>query len=327
MRPLLPLAALAAGLALTGCETELDAPTADLSLQTRNALEVLPAGADAVAMLDVRAVHESPVGRHGGPFSVEGMSGEGSARFDEFVRLTGFDPEEDLSRVYVAVHGEGEQATPAFVVYGTFDRARMDAYLQEHAPAEAELERTTIADLPAYLGTNEDGRRFGLVLVNDEMALAGEETALRAMVERVGGRASGGLDTDAAMMRLVERAAYGDGAWFAARNIDRHAADEHGPAVGDLARAGGQMAEGVMSFDFRADGVALHAVGFPRAGADAGEVADLVQGAVAAMRTQAADEPEVVRALDDVDVRASDGAVVVRGIIPQALLDRMTHED
>ena len=320
----LPLAALAAAFAVTGCEAELAAPTADLSLQTRSALEVLPAGADAVAMLNVQAAGESPVGRHGGPFSVEGMGGEGSARFGEFVRLTGFDPEEDLSRVYVAVTGVDEHAAPAFVVYGTFDRARMDAYLQEHAPAEAALERTTVGGLPAYLG-NDDGRRFGLVLVNDEMALAGEETALRAMVERLGGGATGGLDTDAAMMRLVEHAAYGDGAWFAARGIDAHAPD--GAGMGDLARAGGQMAEGVVSFDFRTDGVAMHAVGYPRAGATASEVADVVKGAVAAARTQAADEPEAVRALDDVDVRASGDAVVVRGFVPGALLDRMTHGD
>src|SRR5690606_38273136 len=110
---LLPLAL--AGLALAGCESALDAPTADRSLQTRDALEVLPAGADAAAMLNVRAAHESPVGRRGGPFSVEGMSGEGAARFDEFVRLTGFDPEEDLERVYVAV--TGEDGPPAVVAY------------------------------------------------------------------------------------------------------------------------------------------------------------------------------------------------------------------
>jgi hypothetical protein len=321
------LLALAAVAVLAGCESELDAPaaTADLSLQTRNALEVLPAGADVAAMVNVRAAHETPFGRHGSPFTVEGMSGEGAARFDEFVRLTGFDPQEDLERVYVAVSHTGEEPTPAFVAYGAFDRARIDTYLQEHAPAEAELERTTVAGLPVYLGDDEDGRRFGLALVNDEMALAGEETALRAMIERV--ERGGGLDTDAAMMRLVERAAYGDGAWFAMRNLDRHTPDDEDThAAGDLARAGGQMAEGVASFDFRQDGVAMQAVGFPRAGTSADDVADLLQGGVAAMRTQAQDEPDVVRALDDVDIRAAGDAVTVEAFLPEALIARMTTE-
>src|SRR5690606_8468328 len=154
---------------------------------------------------------------------------EGAARFDEFVRLTGFDPEEDLERVYVAV--TGEDGPPAVVAYGAFDRARIDAYLQGHAPAEARLERTTIGGLPVYLG-EEDGRRFGLALVNDQMALAGDEAALRAMIGRVEG--GGGLATDAEMMRLVERVAYGDGAWFAVRNFDAHDDDDGSHAASDL---------------------------------------------------------------------------------------------
>lgn len=321
MRSLL-LSLFVAGFVLAGCENALEAPTADLSLQTRNALEVLPAGADMAAMLNVRAVQQSPVGRHGGPFTVEGMSGEDAARFDEFVRLTGFDPEQDLERVYVAATGEGEDAVPAFVVYGAFDRDRIDAYLQEHAPAEAELERTTLGGLPVYLGRNDDGRRFGLALVNDEMALAGEETALRDMIARV--EHGGGLDTDAGMMRLVQHAAYGDGAWFAARNLEAHAHDGEGPS--ELAQAGGQMAEGVVSFDFRRDGVAMQAVGYPRPGASADDVARLLRGGVAAMRSQAQDEPEVVQALDDVEVRTSGDAVLVQAFAPGTLIDRMTQE-
>jgi len=319
---LLPLAA--AGLALAGCESALDAPTADLSLQTRNALEVLPPGADVAAMLNVRAVRESPVGRSGSPFTVEGMSGEDAARFDEFVRLTGFDPEEDLERVYIAVTGTDDDAAPAFVAYGDFDRARIDAYLQERATSDAELERTTIGGLPVYLAAEEVGPRFGLALVNDEMALAGAEPALREMIARI--ERGGGLDTDAGMMRLVERAAYGDGAWFAVRNLDRHRPDDGGHAAGDLARAGGQMAEGVASFDFRRDGVAMQAVGYPRPGASPDDVASLLRGGIAALRTQAQDEPEVFEALDDVEVRASGEAVLVEAFLPQALLDRMTRE-
>ncbi|MDX1420063.1 MAG: hypothetical protein R3181_08860 [Rubricoccaceae bacterium] len=315
----LPLALV--GLVLAGCESSLDAPTADLSLQTRDALEVLPAGADLAAMVNLRAAHESAMGRPGGPFSVEGMSGEGAARFDEFVRLTGFDPEEDLDRVYLAVADTDREAAPAFVVYGDFDRARIDAYLQDNV--DADVERTTIAGLPVYLGTDDEGRRFGLALVNDEMALAGEERALRAMVQRVEG--GGGLDTDAEMMRLIERAAYADGAWVAARNLDAHDDDGHHPA-GDLARAHGQMSRGVVSFDFRRDGVAMQAVGVPRTGTRTEDVADLLRGGVAAMRTQAQDEPDVVRALDDVEVRASGDAVSVRAFVPQALMDRMAQE-
>lgn len=322
---LLPLAA--AGFAFAGCESALDAPTAaaDLSLQARDALEVLPAGADAAAMLNVRAVHESPLGRHAGPFTVEGMSGEGAARFDEFVRLTGFDPERDLERVYVAVSGEGEHAAPAFVVYGDFDRARMDAYLRDHAPAEAALEQTTIGGLPVYLGADDDGRRFGLALVNDQMALAGDEAALRAMIARVE-TPGGGLDGDAEMMRLVERAAYGDGAWFAARNLDHFGHDDEAHPVGDLTIAGTHMAQGVVSFDFRTDGVAMQAVGFPRPGTSPDDVADLVRGGVATMRTQAEDEPAAVQALDDVEVRTSGDAVTVQALLPQALLDRIAQE-
>ena len=317
----LALAACVTALALAGCESALDAPTADLSLQTRNALEILPPDADAAGMLDLRAVRQSALGRAGGPFTVEGMSGEGAARLDEFVRLTGFDPDEDLRRVYVAVTDEGRSAAPAFVAYGDFDRARLDAYLQDRAPAEADLERTTIAGLPVFLGTGDDGQRFGLALVNDELALMGEESALRAMIGRV--ESGGGLDTDAAMMRLIERAAYADGAWFAARGLDRHSGGDH---MGDLTNAGGQLGEGVVSFGFESDGVAMQAIGYPRNGASVDDVADLIRGGVAAMKIEARDEPAAFEALDDVEVRTSGDAVTVRAFMPAALIDTMTRD-
>jgi hypothetical protein len=129
------------------------------------------------------------------------------------------------------------------------------------------------------------------------------------------------------MMRLVERAAYPDGAWFAVRGLDRHAPHDDDPAMSGFARAGGQVAQGVLSFDFRRDGVRMQAVGFPRTGTPATDVADLIRGGVAAMRTQSQDEPEVVRALDDIEVRAAGDAVTVEAFVPQALFEKMTQDD
>ena len=271
------------------------------------------------------AARRSPVGYAGGPFSIEGMGGEEAARLDEFVRLTGFDPEEDLERVYVALTSTSDAAVPAFVAYGDFDQARLDAYIQERAPADAALERTTIGGLPVFLGLDDQGRRFGVALVNDDMVMAGEESVLRAMIDRLG-QTGGGLASDAALMSLVERAAYPDGAWFAARGLDAFGMHDDG-SRSDFAHAGSQMREGILSFDFRADGVAMQAVGFPKSGTRTDDLADLLRGGVAAMRTQSAEEPDVVRALDDVEVRSAGDAVTVEAFVPRPLFERMTHHD
>ncbi|MCH7976552.1 MAG: hypothetical protein IIC18_08380 [Bacteroidetes bacterium] len=320
MRPSLIL--IAAAFVFTGCEGSIGAPDGELALQTRNALYILPAGTDMAGMVNLQAARQSAIFEdHESPFSPENLNGESAARFKEFMSLTGFDPEEDVRRVYMTVSEvDGESNRPAFVVYADFDRARVDAYLDENAPAE--ITRTTYNDTPVYLVTEDDGT-FGFGLINDEMAVAGEESELYAMIDRVANGVHG-LSGDAEMMALIERAAHPDGAWFAVRKIDHHDdAHNDGPMAG-MGLAANMVGSGVMSFGFGGDEVEMTAVGIPRDNASVGDVADILRGAISLMRTTSRQEnPEMAAMLDGVRVRESSDAVYVQAILDPAFFEGM----
>ena len=316
----------AAALVFTGCEGSVGSPDGELALQTRNALEILPAGADMAGMVNLQAARQSAIFEdHESPFSAENLDGESAARFNEFMRLTGFNPEEDVRRVYMTVSKvDGESNHPAFVVYADFDRTRIDAYLDDNTPAE--VTRTTYNDTPIYLVSDDDGT-FGFGLINDEMAVAGEQSELYAMIDRVT-NGTHGLSGDAEMMALIERAAHPDGAWFAVRKIDEGAGDDahyDGPMAG-MGQAALMMGSGVMSFGFGGEEVEMTAVGIPRDNASVGDVADILRGAISLMRTTSQrDNPDLAEMLDRVRVRETGDAVYVQAVLETSFFEGM-HE-
>ena len=321
MRRLLPLFALA--LLVVGCEN-VQAP-AELTLQTRDALDVLPADANVVGMFNAERARDSDAFATftDGGFSMRGLGEEGAARFEDFIAVTGFDPDEDLHRVYFASTGDqmGHEGAPAFVVYADYDRERLDEYVG--ARPELDLERTTYADAPVYLTAQHD-REMAFALVNDDMIVGGERAQVYAMLDRL---ASGtkGLSTDAAMMALVRSAAHPDGMWVAMRNLP----DDHG-SVGEDAfgQAGQLMQDVVVSAGFEDDGVAFQVRGVTRPGTSTSDAADLVRGAVSAMKMSAKSDRAALDALDRVDVREVRDGVTIDGFVDQQVIRSMkAHQD
>lgn len=327
MRAPLLLSAFGATLALGGCTDTTAGPEAGaLSLETRDALELLPGDARVAGMMNVRAAREagvSPFGDAAGPFS--GLEGESAARFAEFVRLTGFQPERDVERVYVAASPEaGGEAAPAFVVYADFERARLGQYLDGQT---AELTKTQHGGVDMYVASNPDGdgQAFAVAVPGEDYLLAGGEAAVRQMIDRAAaGNAAGSMAQDAGAMALVRRAAYPDGAWFVARDMptgdEAHdSAGEGGPGAA-FGQAGQLIDDAVVSADFDAEGVTFTALGLTRPGADAGDVADLIRGGVSAARASSAGDANQMALLDGVRVREVAGGVEVRGTMPRESL-------
>ena len=111
-------------LLITGCETELDTPS-EVSLQTKNAADVLPMDVRALGMVDFQALERNPAFREAGLFSPGQLGGEMAARLRAFTEATGFQPEKDLREVYIALRGEGDLARPVFVAYADYTRERL----------------------------------------------------------------------------------------------------------------------------------------------------------------------------------------------------------
>ena len=313
-RSLRALAALlllpALGLA-SGCTDTVAAPGVDASAQTTDALTILPADADVVGMMDFRAARGSEaLDAMTGGAGLGFMSGGGSADFDTFVRQTGFDPESDLDRVYVAASEGAGPGRAAFVAYGRFDRERIERYVADQA--ELDLVATDVEGVPVYLAQNEDGRRGGFALVNAQMVLGGDEATLGQMIRRLG---TDGQAPGAELQALLDRVQYPDGAWFVARGLDRAGAGAGGPDASPAALAA-RAADGVvLSMRFGDDGVPVRAFVVTRADADAGDVADALRGGIAAAKMGVKDEPAALDVLDRAEVEARDGGVEVEAFL------------
>ncbi len=315
LRFALPLALLLVGGAATGCQDAVSVAGGPVSLQTTEALDVLPANAQMVGMIDFAEARQSGSLDNMMKGEMSPFGANGSPEMDEFIRLTGFDPATDIDRVYIA--GSPEAETGALVVYARFDRDRIERAIESEAPDGAELTRTEIEGVPAWIANEASGEAFAFALPNDKMMMAGTESAVRAMLAR---HANGtkGLSSNADMIALVEKARYQDGAWFVVRGIDAQSAQASGDdAMGQL----GNLAENVvMSVGFKSDGMDVDAYIVPRAGAAAGDVADVARAAVSAMRMQAKAEPAMMDALDGVKVDEEGAAVRMNGFMPQSML-------
>lgn len=296
--------------AVSGCTDSVAAPGVDASAQTTDALTILPATADVLGMMDFQAARGSDaLDAMTGGAGLGFVSGAGSEDFDMFVRQTGFDPETDLDRVYVAA-SEGEGAgRAAFVAYGRFDRERIEQYAASQP--DLELEATDIEGIPVYLTQNDEGRRGGFALVNGEMILGGDEATLTQMIGRLG---TAGQAPGADLQALLDRVQYPDGAWFVARGLDR--LNGQAPAGASPAAIAARAADGVvLSMTFGDDGVPVRAFVVTRAGTDAGDVADALRGGIAAAKMGASESPAAFAVLDRAEVEARGDGVEIEAFL------------
>lgn len=304
-------ALLVAGLALAGCGDASAVESGPISVQTAEALDVLPGGMPLVGMVDFAAARQSgsTAALLNGPMGPFGADGDD---LDRFVQMTGFDPATDLDRVYLA--GAPDRESGALVVIARFDRDRIERALEENA--DGELVRSEIDGVPLWTRAEGGG---ALALPNERMMLAGTEAAVIGMVERLA-RGTQGLSADADLMALVQKARHREDAWFVTRGLDAGAQTVMGP-VGELAETM------VVSLDFQNAGLALDAYLAPRPGAAASDVADVARGAVSAARAKASDEPALMAMLDGVDVQTEGSGVRLSMDVPQAVLDQSARHD
>ena len=307
---LVPALALLA-LAASGCGDSLAAPGVGASAQTTDALALLPTDATVYGMTNLAAARESDaLDAALGGTGLGMVSGRGSDDFDAFVRMTGFDPSQDLDRIYVAgrADAQGQPERMAIVAYGRFDRDRIEQYVASQDQAEFEV--SDIDGIPLYLAADSAGQRAGFALANGQMVLGGDETTLRGMVSRLG-TSSQAAPSD--LQALFDRVAYPDGAWFVARGI--------GAGVPGNAPLPAQAADGlVVSMAFQSDGVPVRGFLETKPGASPDDVADVIRGGIAAARVGMKDEPAALDVLDDVEVEAEDGGVRVEGFLTPAFL-------
>lgn len=295
---------------LVGCETEMDARLeSDLSLQARGAMEVLPADAGIVGMVNLQEIKRNttlnPLNRMGHEPGI--FPAEGRARLEDFIEATGFDPEKDLDEVYIALTGRGSDRYPTLAAYAGFDRDRLQQYVDENM--RADFEAIDYEGVTLYRST-KSGDQMVFALVNDNMIVASpEEEQVHAMIDRLSGSGSS-LKDNQEVMSLIRQAGKSS-AWFVGHDLP--SIEGEGDAPSEMQQLGKAVRDVVVAVEAESDGIEGDTWLTPVDGVSAGDLADLTRGLVAAMKASVPDSLDGHRdALDDVRVQESDGRVRVR---------------
>ena len=308
---------LLAGGLLMGCENQIEAPEA-ITLQTRSAVEVLPADVQFVGMIDLEAMQRNSAFN---PFDESEMAGEFGARIQDFIDATGFNPEKDLKEVYFASRSMERHEDPSFVAYATFDRDRLEDYVEQNL--HDTFARTDYNGITVYRAT-EDGKTFAFALATDNMMVASpHEEALHGMLDRLTG-AGQSLKSEAKMMELIKTASSGSSAWFVARDIDTQMMHEQGPTddpIGrDVQQIGKAIEDVAVSLKMQQDGAEGTVFMMTKDGVSSSDVASLTKGVIAAMKGSAKMDSEELQMLDEVRVTTRGDQVRVNFFVDNAML-------
>ncbi len=311
------LCVLAAG-SLLGCETQLDAPSeAELTLQTKSAVEVLPENARFVSMVNLQAIKRNAVINPLGSdlLTSSRFGGENGARLRDFIEATGFDPDKDLREVYVALSGDGPDKAPSLVMYANFNSDRLNAYVKENL--KDHFEQTEYNGTPLYRSREADhGLTFAIA--NDNMIVASpEEIQVHAMLDRLAGQGAA-LESNEATMRLIKQAGAGS-SWFVAQNFSETTRTP-GNESNEMALLSQAVRDLAMSIDASEDGIRGTALMTASTGVSLDDLEALTRGAIASMKAASGEDAHKLQALDDVRIKKSGEQVRVSFAFDNAAL-------
>jgi len=319
--PLALAPALLLSVSLSACDAELQDTPESMSLTARGATEVMPGDVLAIGMVDLQSIADNPLTT---PFGEAGvftrhLEGEARARFDDFVSVTGLDPQEDLSEVYAAIEAEGSSERVSLAIYGSFDREATEAYINSRL-GDA-LSRSDYAGVPVYSSTNDRGG-IAFALASDEMVVASSNVeGVSAMIDRLQGNGESVADNEALMRRIARASSAGDVWGVALKPASVDAPDGSSEVENQLAQLWLAIDAAGGGVDVRSDAMDTRLQFYPAEGVSTADLASLLRGALALARAQEGMNDEQRALLDDAEINAEGDFVSFQVTAPNAVFE------
>lgn len=312
------LLALCLFVIFSGCESQVEYSEEEISLQAKNAVDVLPSDPSFVGMMNIQDLSSSELGS---------MVEDEMANMDELQDLmdaTGFNPEEDLKEIYVAVEEFGGESNPgvSVVAYASLDPNSLEDYIEERAGDELESRTYRGIDFYEFEAGNQMG---GFSFVNDDMILmASKSELLEDMVDRLIDEGEA-LSSNSELMELVSTASTGKSGWFVAEKPDMDAPAQKSDAS-EMEEKAKQIFMAVDHFIVAAnvDGDEVESQVFlqPNSSVDAGDLSDLIKGLRSALRADPDMDKQDLDMLDEIKISSSRGQVRIQFTVDDRILGK-----
>lgn len=308
----LPGFLLASVLFIAACEStgvDLDA----LSGEAQAALDILPPDALVVGMLDVHDLsNDADLPWISTAEAVDELEGEARAYVQDFLTSTGFNPDEDLTSVFVAIGSEGRDAV--IVANASYEMSRVVSFLDANI---REATKSAYRDYVIY-ELEGDGKTGAVGLSGESTIVAGPS---RAAIESAFDRfidKTPGLSSNVQVMNLVRKVSASP-AWLVSSDIESWTLPVE---AGDSEFAAMLTAVSAVAVGMEptSDEITVTAFFTPGNGLQPSELADLAKGAVALLKVEAKDDPEAFAILDDISIKESSSDVRVRVAVTKDML-------
>ncbi len=318
---------LTLGTVLTGCEPhQLQVFKETISTQTKTAIDVLPANAAYVGMMNMQDLKSN---EYTDLFSQNGLLNsnapqEGLARLQDFIDATGFDPEQDLKEIYIASAEVGEDKEPAvsIVAYASIEQEELQSYVEDRLADE--LQTSTYRGVEIFEGKEEGSPSFSFA--NDNMIIAATSTSLlEEMIDRLEGKGTS-LGANDEMMGLIAMASSGESGWLVAQKPEgmqfksSSAGDDMEQAVRRIWTALDQV---VVALNVEASGMEGEVFFYPTADVSADDLSSLMNGMVALAKASPELDEEGLDMLDQIRASSKGDHVRVDVSIDNAMIEKM----
>lgn len=310
---------------LMACSVSVDS---EGETQTRALIDRLPAGAIAIAWIDIEALAAAMPPEEWDEYEEMFQGDDNMQGLERFAEATGIDPREDMRQVAVAMMpGAAQEGDPVVLVVLDFDEDKLLALMAEAETvsyegatlynaqevfrslaktvggADADASEGEAGDMEGEAGGMEveiAATRDGYLTILDAQTLAmGTEASLKVLIDVDGGRYDS-LKMDPVMNDLISDVAGQGQIWFVATS------DTWEDQIGELGQGGGMVPTNaiesieVMTMSMRlGDGMTLRLAGVTASAEDAGLLADTLNGlaAMGKMMLQQS-QPELFGILD-----------------------------
>ncbi len=322
--PLL-VASLFVFLVLAGCDSNARLTEEDMTLQARNAVDVLPVEPAVVAMFNP----EDLTGQNN-PTLMNLMqdriqSGD-MTQLRNFVEATGFDPMKDITEMYVAIEEPAGNAEPGVSVaaYASIEPDRLEAYVEEQIGDD--VVRRTYRGIDLY-ESDDPQQKPAFSFVNDDMILAASRVELlEAMIDRLIDNAEA-LSANDGLMELVARASVGKSGWFVAEKPA--GSPDLNEGAGNFEDSFSQIWSAVdrmaIALNVESNGMESQAFLYPEANVSTKDLESLTKGFRSAMKSAPEIDQKGLALLDKVKVNASDEYVRVQLFADNAFIEEMSE--
>ena len=307
-------------LLLIGCGDD----TPSLTPSAEEAARILPEDAQLVTRMDFQALQaESALSLSSergitirlldSDFTFNPLSAEAQARLDAFIEATGVDPTTDLESVFAALPSDstaGSDRMPGFAIIADLDPDQLRSYLAEQTAVVSES--AAYNDVTVYRMTNTPAAGLHFALLSDRLiAVTPTEAGLHRMIDRHQGNAPALADRAGGTRLFAESVREGPLGLVAYDLPTQRMLDTVEQVDGNrFARIGRAVRDVVATLDLQEDRVNGRLL--LTTDQNASDLADVVRGAIAAVKT-GGDLSETERAmLDRIEVSDRDDMVTVR---------------